>query len=270
VPRLHRGNISTCHVSIEERGVTRADRCLSLAKMVYSQGLVPLTTSVLAGASFISLRDQDHAGLVLWLTAYRPTYRSTSPAVLRAAAADQGELRDALRQSSLRCIHCTAGPLSTEELSDLESELGVRILNSYGMLEAPVIAGEPYAGYKRVPGAVGVPWCEVQIVAERGIPVGPGSTGEIAVRGSRVFPGYLDDPQANAAAFLEDGWFRTGDAGFLDARGYLHLTGRLSEIINRGGQNMILSKSTACSQVIPRWWKGLFSRFLIAASARRS
>ena len=90
-------------------------------------------------------------------------------------------------------------------------------------------------GYQRRSGSVGVPWCGVQIVAERGVPVEPGTPGEIVVRGPRVFPGYLDDPEATAAAFLPGGWFRTGDVGFLDEAGYLHLTGRRSELINRGG-----------------------------------
>ncbi|MGH2617957.1 MAG: AMP-binding enzyme [Thermomicrobiales bacterium] len=58
------------------------------------------------------------------------------------------------------------------------------------------------------------------------------------MRGPRVFPGYLDDPEANAEAFLPGGWFRTGDLGFLDDAGFLHLTGRLGEVINRGGEKI--------------------------------
>jgi acyl-CoA synthetase (AMP-forming)/AMP-acid ligase II len=69
--------------------------------------------------------------------------------------------------------------------------------------------------------------------------VGARETGQIVVRGPTLFPGYLDDDEANAAAFLPGGWFRTGDLGFLDDNGYLHLTGRLSEIINRGGEKIV-------------------------------
>jgi acyl-CoA synthetase (AMP-forming)/AMP-acid ligase II len=238
VPRLQRGIVSTCRIFIEGRGITSVDRCLSLAKMAYTQGVTTLTTAIFAGASLVILPGQDQAALARWFTAYRPTYLSTTPAVLRAMAADRGELRDALRHSPLRCIHSSAGPLSTKEVCGLEATLGAPILNSYGMSEASFIAGERYAGYQRVPGAVGIPWGEVQIVAERGVPVGLGTTGEIEVRGPRVFPGYLDDREANAAAFLPGGWFRTGDVGFLDDGEYLHLTGRISEIINRGGANI--------------------------------
>ena len=235
VPRLHRGVVSTCSIYVEVRGITSADRCLSLARAVHSQGITTLTSAIVTGASLICLPGHDLTALPQWLTTYRPTYLSTTPAVLRAAASDRGELWDALRQSPLRCVHCTAGPLPSGELCELESMLGVPILNSYGMSEAPVIAGERYVGYHHVTGAVGLPWCEVRIAGEGGQFVAQPDVGEIVVRRPRVFPGYLDDPDVNAAAFLPGGWFRTGDNGFLDKGGYLHVVGRLSEIINRGG-----------------------------------
>jgi acyl-CoA synthetase (AMP-forming)/AMP-acid ligase II len=107
------------------------------------------------------------------------------------------------------------------------------------MSEVSWIAGERCAGYHRVPGAVGIPFCEIRTMDERGVPLGQHESGEIIVRGPFVFPGYLDDPTATAAAFLPDGWFRTGDIGFVDAAGYLHLTGRLGETINRGGEKIV-------------------------------
>ena len=124
-------------------------------------------------------------------------------------------------------------------MDHVESVLGVPILNAYGMSEASFIAAERFAGYHRVAGTVGIPTCEVRTVDESGAALGQHETGEIVVRGPCVFPGYLDDPAATAAAFLPDGWFRTSDVGFVDAAGYLHLTGRLGETINRGGEKII-------------------------------
>jgi acyl-CoA synthetase (AMP-forming)/AMP-acid ligase II len=176
--------------------------------------------------------------LPVWLDEFRPTYISTTPALLRAVAAEGEALGAAFRRSSQRCILSSAGPLSAAELSALEAMLGAPILNTYGMSEASFIAGEPVPALHRVPGSVGLAQCDVRIIDERGEPLPRQQTGEIVIRGPRVFPGYLDDPAANAASFLPGGWFRTGDLGFLDDAGYLHLTDRLGEVINRGGQKI--------------------------------
>ena len=235
VPITHRSIMSTCRAVIEYRGLTPADRCWCTAKMVYSQGFVSLTATLFVGASLVSIPELDLGALPHWLHELRPTYLSTTPAVMRAFTADQGELQDVLRQLRLRCIHCTAGLVSTAEIEELEGMIGAPIRNGYGMTEATAVAGERYWGFRRVPGAVGPLWSDVKVVDERGDPIGQDESGEIVVRGARVFSGYLDDPAANEAAFFPGGWFRTGDLGFLDEAGFLHLTGRLGEIINRGG-----------------------------------
>lgn len=111
----------------------------------------------------------------------------------------------------------------------MESSLQTPILNAYGMSEAQCIAAEPSPESHRVPGALGLARCEIRTVDDNGIALGPHKTDEIVVRGSRLFPGYLDDPAANATAFLPDGWFRTGDVGFVDEAGYVHLTRQLGE-----------------------------------------
>src|SRR6185436_19194989 len=79
---------------------------------------------------------------------------------------------------------------------------------------------------------------EVGIRDEADAPLGPGETGQIVLRGRNVVAGYEADPEANARAFV-DGWFRTGDLGHLDADGYLYVTGRLGETINRGGEKVM-------------------------------
>ena len=242
VPRTHRHLVSTCQAHVEATSVSAADRCLYLAKTVFSQGICTLTTAIFVGASAINPPKWDKRSIVHCLRVCRPTYLATSPAVLRALAADRGELREALRHAPLRCIQSSSSPLSADERDRLEAAFGCPILNNYGMSEATVIATERHAGVPRVPGSVGFPCCGVQIVDERGTPVGRGAHGEIVVRGSRVISGYLDDPAANVAAFLPGGWLRTGDAGFLDDAGYLHLIGRLGEIINRGGEKIVPSE----------------------------
>jgi acyl-CoA synthetase (AMP-forming)/AMP-acid ligase II len=102
------------------------------------------------------------------------------------------------------------------------------------MSEASFIAGEHFAAPLRKAGSAGMPNHEVAIIESDGTPVAAGDTGEIAVRGPNVFPGYLGDPDANAAVFLPQGWFRTGDVGRIDD-GFLFVTGRLKEMIKRAG-----------------------------------
>jgi acyl-coenzyme A synthetase/AMP-(fatty) acid ligase len=237
VPRRHRAVASTCRVTIATRALTPADRGLSLARGISSQGANALMTPLFAGASFVGVSGADSDAFPAWLTAYRPTYIATTPAVLRSLAVEDGTTVDALRRWPCR-IHATGAPLSPADLDHLEAALGVPILNDYGMTEASAIAIEPYPRLRRVPGTVGLPQCELRLLGADGALVDHGETGEIVVRGPRVFPGYLDDPAANVSAFLPGGWFRTGDLGLLDADGYLHLTDRLGEIINRGGEKI--------------------------------
>ena len=238
VPRTHRAMAAACAAMVAARAKTPADRCLSLARTTYSQGLNALLYTVVSGGSLVTAAGLDARMLPEAIARYRPTYISTGPAVLRGLATD-GFFADAIRRSPLKSIHSTAGALGAEELADLEALFGVPILNGYGLSEAPGIAGERFPREQTVPGSVGKPWCEVEIHDAERRRVAAGARGEIVVRGPTVFPGYLDDPAANAAVFLPGGWFRTGDVGFLDEAGYLHLTGRLDETINRGGEKIV-------------------------------
>jgi acyl-CoA synthetase (AMP-forming)/AMP-acid ligase II len=239
VPRTHGNLVASCRAQVEARALTPADRCLGLSRATYLQGFIMLMASLFCGSSFISVSEVNLMELPRWLRDLRPTWISTTPAVLRAIASGDDVLQASLRQASLRYILSSAGPLAADDVARLEAALQTSILNAYGMSEASLIAAEPFPEIQRVPGAVGRGSCEIRTVSEHGTPLAPHETGEIVVRGPRVFLGYLDDPEATAAAFLPDGWFRTGDVGFVDEAGYLHLTGRLGETINRGGEKIV-------------------------------
>jgi acyl-CoA synthetase (AMP-forming)/AMP-acid ligase II len=234
IPRTHQNVASFCRDFIEARTVTPADRGLSLARTISSQGLHILATTIFAGSSLALVPALERRALRGWLREQRPTYLSTTPAMLRALAAERGALQDA----ALRCVFATSAPLLAEEAERLESALAAPILNMYGLTEATAIAGEHYPREHRVPGSVGPAWCNVQVISGQGERLGANEIGEIVVRGPRVSPGYVDDPDLTASAFLAGGWFRTGDLGFLDEMGYVHLRGRLSEIVNRGGEKI--------------------------------
>ena len=122
-------------------------------------------------------------------------------------------------------------------LRELEALFGVPVIDTYGMTEAATqIAANPLE--RRKPGSVGQPaGAEIAILDGEGRRLPSGERGEIALRGPTITRGYDNDAAATASAF-RDGWFRTGDLGYLDAEGYLFIVGRIKEVINRGGQKV--------------------------------
>jgi acyl-CoA synthetase (AMP-forming)/AMP-acid ligase II len=122
---------------------------------------------------------------------------------------------------------------------ELEQTFGCPVIESYGMTEAAhQMTSNPLPPRPRKAGTVGpAAGPEVAVLDEAGRAVPAGATGEVAIRGPNVTAGYVANPAANASAFT-DGWFRTGDQGVLDAEGYLTITGRLKELINRGGEKI--------------------------------
>jgi acyl-CoA synthetase (AMP-forming)/AMP-acid ligase II len=121
----------------------------------------------------------------------------------------------------------------------LETTFGVPVIEAYGMTEAShQMASNPLPPGQRIPGTVGVAaGPEVAIMDGGGNLLPAGQMGEIVIRGANVMRGYENNPQANGEAFTH-GWFRTGDQGVMSADGYLRITGRLKEIINRGGEKI--------------------------------
>ncbi|HET8607619.1 MAG TPA: AMP-binding protein [Gaiellaceae bacterium] len=141
-------------------------------------------------------------------------------------------------ETRLRFVRSCSSALSPEFQARMESYLGVPVLQAYGMTEAShEMASNPLPPARRVPGSVGLgTGSEVAVVAPGGEPLPEGTQGEVVVRGPSVMSGYLANDKANAEAFYGE-WFRTGDLGTLDG-GYLHLVGRIKEIIDRGGEKV--------------------------------
>src|SRR3954468_20916607 len=121
----------------------------------------------------------------------------------------------------------------------MERVFGVPVLEAYGMTEAShQMSSNPGPPAARKPGSVGPgTGVRIGIMDEAGNLLATGERGEVVIQGPNVVSGYENNPEANAKSFT-DGWFRTGDQGFLDADGYLTLTGRIKELINRGGEKI--------------------------------
>lgn len=139
----------------------------------------------------------------------------------------------------LRFIRSSSSALSPETMHQLESKFGAPVVEAYGMTEAShQMASNPLPPGERRPGTVGAATgIKIGIVDEAWRQLPPNTAGEVVIQGRSVIDGYAKNPEANAKSF-SDGWFRTGDQGMLDDKGYLSLIGRLKEMINRGGEKI--------------------------------
>ena len=147
--------------------------------------------------------------------------------------------RKADRLPSLRFVRSCSSALSPALYERMEAYFGVPVLEAYGMTEAShQIASNLLPPGRRLAGSVGAPTgVALRIVDNDGVDVEPGSAGQIIIKGPSVTPGYLNNAEANLEAFL-DGWFKTGDLGHVDPQGYVQISGRLKELIIRGGENI--------------------------------
>jgi acyl-CoA synthetase (AMP-forming)/AMP-acid ligase II len=218
---------------------TAADRGLNIMPLFHIHGLMagilaPLSAggSVFCTPGFNALRffAQMDEGKPTWYTAV-PTMHQ---AILTRAAGN----RDIIKRHPLRFVRSSSSSLPPQVIAELEATFGAPVIESYGMTEAShQMASNPLQGARK-PGSVGLAaGPDIAIMGEDGNLLPAGATGEIVIRGDNVTRGYENNPKANADAFT-DGWFRTGDQGVMDAERYISLTGRLKEIINRGGEKI--------------------------------
>jgi acyl-CoA synthetase (AMP-forming)/AMP-acid ligase II len=208
--------------------------------LFHIHGLIGATLSSLAaGASIVCTPGFDARSFFEWMETYRPTWYTAVPTMHQAILERADKNRGIIKRCPLRFIRSSSAALPPQIMAQLEGVFKVPVIESYGMTEAShQMASNPLPPGGRKPGSVGVAaGPEVSVFDETGHPLSQGETGEVVIRGPNVTQGYENNPEANKVAFT-DGWFRTGDQGFFDTEGYLFLTGRIKEIINRGGEKV--------------------------------
>jgi amino acid adenylation domain-containing protein len=238
VPLTH---ASVCR-SAYNAGATLAlgprDRLLNVLPLFHAHGLISgVLTSLAAGSAVVCTPGFNPTAFLQWLTEFRPTWYTAVPAIHRAVLSAADRHKHSLRRCSLRLIRSASASLPPAVLRELESLFGVPVIETYGMTEAASqIAANPLG--RRKPGSVGQSaGAEIAIMDQEGRSLAPGERGEIALRGPTITRGYDNDIAASESAF-RDGWFRTGDLGYLDRDGYLFIVGRIKDVINRGGQKV--------------------------------
>ncbi len=220
--------------------LTEDDACLNIMPLFHIHGLIAATLSSLAaGASVFCTPGFNAFRFFTWFEEARPTWYTSVPTMHQAILGLAGRHEATIKASRLRFIRSSSSSLPPQVMEMLEQTFGVPVIEAYGMTEAAhQMASNPLPPGKRYPGSVGVAaGPEIAVMDEAGALLPAGELGEVVIRGRDVTAGYENNPEANAKGFT-DGWFRTGDQGFLDAQGYLRLTGRLKELINRGGEKI--------------------------------
>jgi acyl-CoA synthetase (AMP-forming)/AMP-acid ligase II len=220
--------------------LTPEDCCLNIMPLFHIHGLMAAVLASLgAGASVFCTPGFNAFRCFAWFTEARPSWITAVPTMYQALLPYAERNREMIAQSRLRLLRSSSASLAPPVMAALEAAFGVPVIESYGMTEAAhQMASNPLPPAARHAGSVGVAaGPEIAIMDAAGTLLPVGARGEVVIRGRDVTAGYENNPQANAAAFV-DGWFRTGDEGWLDAAGYLRLSGRLKEIINRGGEKV--------------------------------
>ena len=241
VPLLQSNVAASAHNIAASLNLSAADRCLNVMPLFHIHGLVAaVSASLSVGASIWCAPGFDALRFFGWMRDAQPTWYTAVPTMHQAILTRAKRNQDVIDEVPLRFLRSSSASLPAQVMEALQATFNAPVIEAYGMTEAAhQMCCNPFDRQK--PGAVGIAaGPEVKVAHETENHLVDG-TGEVVISGPNVTPGYESNPDANAKNFFEaDGkrWFRTGDQGAFDDDGFLHLTGRLKEIINRGGEKV--------------------------------
>ena len=246
VPLSQRNLLASARHIVATLRLAPGDRCLNVMPLFHIHGLMaPVLASLAAGAEVVCAPGFDALRFFGWLAETQPTWYSAVPTMHQAILARAARNAEAVRGNRLRFVRSSSAALPMPVMTAIERVFDAPVVEAYAMTEAAhQMCSNPLPPAARKPGTVGpAAGPTVAIMNSAGELLPAGAEGEIVVRGPNVTAGYLNNAAANAAAFhasTDRGgrWFRTGDQGVMDAEGYVKVTGRLKEIINRGGEKI--------------------------------
>jgi acyl-CoA synthetase (AMP-forming)/AMP-acid ligase II len=215
------------------------DRSLNVMPLFHIHGLSMILGTLGSGGSVACTPGFYAPRFFEWMESFRPTWYSAVPTMHQAVLSHAVENLATIKKCPLRFVRSASAPLPPKTMAELEAVFEAPAIEAYGMTEAShQIASNPLPPGQRKAGSVGLAaGPEVAIMDEAGSLLPAGQVGEVVIRGESVMKCYENNPEANKNAFT-NGWFRTGDQGYMDSEGYFFLTGRLKEIINRGGEKI--------------------------------
>jgi len=240
VPIRHRNLAASASNIISGYSLTANDTTPCIMPLFHIHGLVGCMLSTLASGGTLICPAGFNA-LEFWklVETFKPTWYTAAPTMHQLILARATRNLDIVKANPFRFIRSSSAPLPLVVIEQMEATFSCPVIESYSMTEAAhLMASNPLPPKVRKPGSVGYGFgVDIGIMDESGTLLEQGNLGEVVVKGANVIDGYENNPEANASAFV-NGWFRTGDQGRLDEDGYLSLTGRIKELINRGGEKI--------------------------------
>jgi acyl-CoA synthetase (AMP-forming)/AMP-acid ligase II len=240
VPLSHANLMISARNVADTYHLTAEDVSLCVMPLFHVHGLVASTLATLLTGGTVVVPPRFNP-LSFWSTVrdHRASWYSAVPTIHQALLSRARPGSRPAGVEHLRFIRSCSAALPPQMMADLEERFGAPVLEAYGMTEAAhQMASNPLPPGARKPGSVGCGTAvSIAILNEAGDLLPAGAVGEVSIKGPNVFSGYESNAEANVTSF-SNGWFRTGDQGYLDGDGYLTLVGRIKELINRGGEKI--------------------------------
>ena len=234
-------NIFTSAVNISKSlKLTADDHCLNIMPLFHIHGLIAvLSASAKVGASVCASNGFNALKFLDLAETQNITWYSGVPTMHQAILLRAQKNSNKAKKLNLRFIRSSSASLPPAIFEQLNDIFQTPVIEAYGMTEAThQMTSNPLPPAIQKPGLVGMPaGPEICIMNDKNEKLSQGEIGEICIKGDNVTNGYENNPEANKQSFVND-WFRTGDEGFFDEDGYLKISGRLKEIINKGGEKI--------------------------------
>jgi acyl-CoA synthetase (AMP-forming)/AMP-acid ligase II len=235
----HANLAANAHAISDEHALTHADRVLAVLPLYHINAFAVTMLAPLAHGGSLAMPPKFSAAR-FWSQAFRCecTWLNVVPTMISYLLEGAAPPRE--QTSRLRFCRSASAALPPDHLRAFEAKFGIGIIETMGLTEtvAPAFTNPLHAAQRKL-GSVGrASGCEAQVIDANLAPLPDGQTGEIAIRGPNVMRGYYKDDAATRATFTPDGWLRTGDLGHRDADGFFFVTGRIKELIIKGGENI--------------------------------
>ena len=240
VPLTHLNLCTSAKNIVETLNLERSDKCINIMPLFHIHGIVGLLlSSLFSGGNIFTSTGFNALKFFSWLKIFSPTWYSAVPTMHQVILSRANRNSDIIAQTKLRFIRSSSAPLPSTTMQEIEKTFHCPVIESYGMTEAShqMTSNHLPPGNRKATKAGFAAGPEVSVMDNNHNILENGKIGEIVIRGNNVTRRYLNNPQANKDSFV-NGWFRTGDQGFYDEEGFLQLTGRIKEIINKGGEKI--------------------------------
>ena len=240
VPLTNKNIYSSTENISKSLNLSEADHCLNIMPLFHIHGLIAiLAASIRSGASVCASNGFNALKFLELAKSEKITWYSGVPTMHQAILLRAEKNLELAKNLNLRLIRSSSASLPPAVFEKLNNVFGCSVIEAYGMTEAThQMTSNPLPPKKQKPGFVGIPaGPEVCIMDKKDKILDQGETGEVCIKGDNVTLGYDNNPEANKNSFT-NGWFRTGDQGYFDQNGYLKISGRLKEIINKGGEKI--------------------------------